>query len=170
MSVRVRPVSTLSFLDLLCCGLGGVMMLFMIVVAVKGRVEFGPTRRPSTPGVQQQSPFAVVIVAVGPAPLFVPELAASRSPFDARGDASTSRADRRSSWGERYALYLAERPPSALKIGPFAPGAEADVQVFSRGRRRLSGRLSDLKPGLDSKGMLAIWPACEMPVNEEEAR
>ena len=143
------------------------MLLFMIVVAVKGRVEFGPDRNPSSPGVQQQSPFAVVVVATGPAPLFDPQARAGPGPFVVQEGDRSPRAAGRPSWGDRHALFLAERPPDSLRVGPFTRGARADVQVLHKGRRWFAVRLDEAGTATDPNGMLSVWP---VPEGDDESR
>jgi hypothetical protein len=149
--------------------LGGVMMLFMIVVAVKGRVEFGPAQKASSPGAQNQSPFAVVVVATGPRPLFKRLGAGDPGPFEIKGPAQAVRTARKPS-GERYAMFLSDRPPDGLAIGPFVPDAEAEVQVFHLGRRLRAEKLGDLSQRLDPKGMLSVWPVPEAATVGKEDR
>lgn len=157
---RIGPVSGLSYLDLLCCGLGAVTMLFMILVALKGTIQFGPPPAPGPPAEGDVSPFVVVLAASGPEALFTSTPTDGASRFSIEGPEFAVRTD---SCGSRHAFLVAERPPrqdAKVKVGPISPSASFDVQVVFQGRAIWRSRYdptenpAPLGPG----GVLAIWP------------
>ncbi len=156
MKRRSTPVTMLSFLDLLCCGLGAVMLLFMIVIAIKDRIEFGPPPETTTPSRQEDSPFVVVLVADQQTPLFEDFIGSELGPFEVIG---TGLDPRRigPSWSDRHAMFIAPTPPEGLRITRLAQGVDARVQIFHQGQRMVATNLSEgFTP--DPNGSLTLWP------------
>lgn len=160
MSSRTNSLSPLSFLDLLCCGLGGIMLLFMILIAVKEQFDFVPPPQLRVPETQEQSLFIIAVTSVGTAPLFDPLSGPNKGPIQIRGE-SPKRA-LPDSWSERHAMLLALQPPapdSQIRIGPFSTQAkQLDLQVIERGQRLHSERIIDLTSELSGDRFLTVWP------------
>lgn len=153
---RHLGVMSLSFLDVMTCGMGGMLLLFFILCIIKGELELADRSvREATELGQLAAPFVVVVAAEPGSLLWENEVV---------GEWSTEGLDRRElglGVGRNYAVLYAYRSPpntAQVRIGPLMPKARLTVQVFERGKRAFAaGPLLPSELGAASSH-LQIWP------------
>lgn len=153
---RHSGILSLSFLDVMTCGMGGMLLLFFILCILKGELELAEgAAQEITEAGRRTAPF-VVVVAAEPGKLLWEG--------DGPGDWKLEGFDQHElgrGIGRNYAvLYIKRTPPqsSAVRIGPLRPGTRLTVQVFERGKRAFAAG-PFLAAELGAVGNhLQVWP------------
>ncbi len=151
---------TTSFLDVITCGLGSILLLFFLMVAVKGEMQFdGGTRAVLTQTERAPVPLIVMVTGQCSRPIWAQGVT---QPWQA----PEANFDHKWVVGSDYAiLYVAQPPPHGwtLKVGPFAANARISVQVISEGRRALQVTNVEMKSIAWRDGdCLPLWPLPEV--------
>lgn len=156
--MSARSDLSLSFLDLVTCGFGGVTLLFLILLAVQGAlVEQAPS---AATGARQRlvSPWVIVIEAE-------PETSGSlwldptRDPWLITPPRDFSPS---TGYGPRQAIIVLPQSPDGkwtARLGPVSPEARFRVRFIRGGVLR---EFDNQTPGdwnVDDQGQVAIWPS-----------
>jgi hypothetical protein len=162
--MSTRAGLSLSFLDLVTCGFGGVTLVFLILLAVQGRLADPASSASPGRATQAVSPFILWVEAEAPPP--ATGLPTSAPFWDTPGTDPWSITGRRASsartgFGPRQAVYIApETPAEGAKVllGPLADKARFRIVAVHRGRTiRLDSQTpADWSPDLD--GRITLWP------------
>src|SRR5262245_53768553 len=155
-----NSVWSVSFLDLITCGLGSVLLLFDILLVLKGDLDFG-NRQEGVRGGQDEAPFVELISAPPHTQLWIDS---ERSPWEVRGEPP---ARQRINHGPNFAVLYADRPPppgTRVLLGPFRPDVRFGLQVFYNGKRGLPREgLTATAIGLLEEGRACVWPPPSTP-------
>lgn len=164
--MSARTDLSLSFLDLVTCGFGGVTLLFLILLAVQGQlVEIAPA---AAEGDQKRlvSPWLVVLEAE-------PDmngslwLDPSRDPWQVTAERGVTA---RTGFGPRQAVIVLPKSPGSkfeARLGPFDPEAKFRVRFVSGGQPRTFENQSLSAWNIDGQGNLPIWPGMLSRVAEK---
>lgn len=159
-----NDAATTSFLDIITCGLGSVLLLFFLMVVIKGEMQFDSSSSDETTqsvGSSQKAgtaPLVVLVTAADGKRLWAAEGAEPWQLPDAPFDHEKQS-------GPNYAvLYARQTPPPGwtLSVGPFAPDARVNVQVIANGKRVYHINNADVKSLNWRRGdFLPVWPVPE---------
>lgn len=145
----------LSFLDLMTCGLGGMLLLFFIVLTVHRAVTLAGsgTDRPNPAPVRSAAPFVIVAHAASDEPLFAQE--PKESPWELR----PAVPEFRYTWygSSDFAVLYSDAPPpvgTTIALRQLGDTSRFTAQVFSGGRRVFCELLT-FEEGADS---CSVWP------------
>jgi hypothetical protein len=160
MSEDDSNMLTTSFLDVITCGLGSILLLFFLMAAIKGEMQFGAsTRAELTQTDRAPVPLIVMVTGQDSLPIWAQGVA---QPWQA----PEANFDHKWVVGRDYAiLYAAQLPPHGwtLKVGPFAANARISVQVISEGRRALQATNVEMRSIAWRDGdWLSLWPLPEV--------
>src|SRR4051812_28092798 len=110
--MKDEPASlSLSFLDVITNSLGSILLLFFIMIAVRGgltALDQPPPAGADAGGAGALDPFVVVVAGAPRAALFAD---AKASPWQVRGAPAAYRPQ--TGAGANYAVFLADAPPPA---------------------------------------------------------
>jgi len=144
---------SLSLLDLLTCGLGGVLLMFMVLLITARQLDLSEPIIQWAAGDQPESPFLILATTELPAECAAdgesPPQACLRFEYDRDSLAC------RDVSGTDHAIVYARRPPTDGKISLHHEHVRAvvDVRVYHHGQRVLETKVfpneDDPKP---------IWP------------
>jgi len=153
---------TTSFLDVITCGLGSILLLFFLMVAIKGEMEFDDgTQADSSQTERVAAPLIVMVTGQEGRPIWAPGVT---QPWQA----PQAEFDHKWVVGQDYAILYAAQPPPrqwTMKVGPFAPNSRVSVQVISDGRRALQVTNVEMKSIAWREGdYLPLWPLPEVKV------
>ena len=141
--------ASVSFLDLLTCSFGGMLLLFFVVVTINQALtlqELAESRRKISTAAR--TPKFVIVVYTSRSEGLFPEVP-SKSPWKVKPDPGGFEHE----WfaGRDFAVLTAERnPPNGVGI-EFHPRMDSprfELQVFSRGQRLAAGTSEDKQ----------VWP------------
>ncbi len=153
---KSADVFSMSFLDVLTCGLGAVLLLFFILMTLRKEfvVSAARTARGGTvSGAVDASPF--LILATTPSETGIWDSEANA--WDILGE---PQAELRTESGASYAVVYGEEAPSLetrIVLSALKPDTLLHVQVFTRGKWLYSAEGTAEKLGA-TNGKLLLWP------------
>ena len=148
--MKNRSGLSVSFLDLMTCSLGAVLLLFFILAAVKEHFEYHRVTRPETETSDlEESPFVIVAYSKANEMLF-------SDPERQRWEVRPHDPNIHMFSGTNYAILLAAKTPSIatrIELVSLNPQAEFRWQVMDGSR---------LLPLVNDKaaddGRMKLWP------------
>jgi hypothetical protein len=114
MSKSSQADQALAFVDVITNGLGGMLILFFLVILLQTQLEWKDSRTPTTGHKgRDSSPFVLIVKTKDGAAAFDPKAKDSVWQFQGMpaGEVSTRRGVHWD-WGTNYGLFVANRPPS----------------------------------------------------------
>jgi len=154
MDLQTTDASSLSFVDVLANGLGGLLILFILTTAVQTDIDFAKegkdkgvkTKKDGTGrGDNQKDPFVALVIG----PPRVPILNEPKDPWRA-----TRRTDERYDYGATFAVMHGPNPPTGdLALDNLRPGIRLTVSIFVHGEP--AGTRSQIVP---PSGSIKVWP------------
>lgn len=165
---------SLSFLDLVTCGFGGVTLLFLILLALQGRLTDAPPNSDEATSEFNLSPFLLLIEADGP-PDGVTWTAPASLWRDEAHDPWTipiGAPRAQTGYGPHHAVYAAEGPPKAgqtIRVGPLRGGQKLRLAVVQRGATRVLEQQNPADWSSDAAGRIQIWPSRLTELSLEES-
>jgi hypothetical protein len=154
--VNSQSTLSLSALDLMTCGFGGVILVFLILLATQDRLaEPQPTESPGRAS-ERVAPFALIVETEGDGPLIVdPRI----DPWVIDG---SGLAGAQTGLGQRKALLTATSPPTdgvIIRFGPIEPGRGFHVVAIRPGAKRVTlGPDQAASLPRDGSGRITLWP------------
>lgn len=151
---------TLTLLDVLTCGMGGMLLLFVIIIAVNDDLTFDKQQAASQAGREDgdRVPLAVILTGSARDPLWP---AGGESPWVVPVKLQEEELVR-FSHGKNYAVLFAKNSSETgpeIWVGPLPPGASASVCV-AFGNRKIHLQTADQLAALPRRadGKVRIWP------------
>jgi hypothetical protein len=147
---------TTSFLDVITCGLGSILLLFFLMVAIKGEMQFDDgTQTEFVQDERTAAPLIILVTGQDSRPIWAAGVA---EPWQA----SPGVFDHQLAAGPNYAVLYARQPPPrdwTLKLGPLAADARVNVQVIADGRRVIPAETEERKTATWKEGdFISVWP------------
>jgi hypothetical protein len=154
--VSTQTALSLSALDLMTCGFGGVILVFLILLATQDRLaEPQPTESPGRAS-ERVAPFALIVETEGDGPL-IEDPRVEPWVFDAAGLAGAQ-----TGLGQRQALLTAPSPPTegaTIRFGPVEPGRGFRVIAIHPDAKRVTlGPDQAARLPRDGSGRITLWP------------
>ena len=145
MDLQTTDASSLSFVDVLANGLGGLLILFILTTAVIDFAKEGKDKGVETEEDGQKNPFVALVIG----PPRVPILNEPKDPWRA-----TRRTDERYDYGATFAVMHGPNPPTGdLALDNLRPGIRLTVSIFVHGEP--AGTRSQIVP---PSGSIKVWP------------
>lgn len=155
-----RNDTSLAFVDVITNGLGGMLVLFFIVVLVQSQLEWGdPAESSKESGASDMQPFVLIVKSTGDTSVFDPGSGQSVWNFEGvpPGMIATQRGTQWD-WGRSYAIFVANRPLGLNAVASIrTPGNAADLEVdlYPSGASKQSYTVRS-RPG---STWTEVWPA-----------
>jgi hypothetical protein len=156
MTEQNSDALTTSFLDIITCGLGSILLLFFLMVAIKGEMQFDDNSLSEQGQNRHDSPLIILVTGENNQKTIWAN--GVTEPWQAGGAEFSTVLQ----YGQGYAvLYARKMPPRdwRLSVGPFDPNASVTVEVISDGQRLLrlsSDKIKEITR--QQQGILPLWP------------
>jgi hypothetical protein len=147
-----------SFLDVITCGLGSILLLFFLMVAIKGNMQFDYNHQSiQAKDNRSKAPLIVMITEKEGRNLWEKGVS-----YPWQETSGISNFAYKHISGPDYAiLYVQERPPSNwnMKVGPFASDIRVNIQVIADGRQVIHESNAEINTSrLHTENNLQLWP------------
>jgi hypothetical protein len=150
---------TLSSLDLMTCGFGGVTLVFLILLAIQGKITDDAADAAPGEGVAASSPFVLTIEVESPEPAWS---LSGDGPWPADKPSARDPSAPRLGFGPRQAIYAAPSPPppgTVIRFGPVARDARFRIRVVKGGQSVVREHQTAAGWAPSRDGILTLWPS-----------